>query len=585
MIIPNFSTEASPSAKWITQLIGNIRETGAKAIFLEVGVSPQVAEQIAKEADIKVVTEKEYPLPYKTNWRNFMKKIPLPVQASRGNGYRHMLSILKDYRKTAVILALGLITLTMLSCLPYAPQGPFDARDYTRIAGIRVEQHPWVALIEPLAAPFLILSGAPDFLRACIALLTWMLLGTAAWAMIAGLRAWKGKKPLAVVLKGVRGALVVSSTMVLIIFLFVVGRIPGWRLVVNAPDLIVADLHSHTTKSHDAIVSLRTNLQWHASCGHNLVGLTEHDQFFAHELDAPANPSIDWLPTFISGVEAHGGQRSMLLGLCQNSHVQFEKFEVAEYPDRAAWFAKKIHEECGGAVISLTLKRLASGDIARLTDDGVDAFEIVNSGHPEMRPDLRQEVLDTCRSRGIPLVATTDWHGWTGLARTWTLIKAPGMSALSHSQQANLVIRKLREHDSGDFIPVVAGYMGDPSLIRAIFSPIAETVRYSMELSTARIISWWVWVWAVFALWVFLERKGLQAGGILLDLVVSITAFGLIAAGLSQIREGIVGSVAPYPIHIGLVTVAFGAAVFGYSTIRWVGFLRRRHNLKATVNV
>jgi ABC-type Zn uptake system ZnuABC Zn-binding protein ZnuA len=56
MIVPSFSTEASPSAKEITELVRTIRKTGAKAIFLEAGGAPQLAEQVAKEAGIKVVT-------------------------------------------------------------------------------------------------------------------------------------------------------------------------------------------------------------------------------------------------------------------------------------------------------------------------------------------------------------------------------------------------------------------------------------------------------------------------------------------------------------------------------------------------
>ena len=56
MVIPSFSSEASPSAMQITQLVKKIRQTGAKAIFLEAGEAPQLAEQIAREAAIKVVT-------------------------------------------------------------------------------------------------------------------------------------------------------------------------------------------------------------------------------------------------------------------------------------------------------------------------------------------------------------------------------------------------------------------------------------------------------------------------------------------------------------------------------------------------
>lgn len=495
-----------------------------------------------------------------------------PARPARG-GDRHGPSIFKDYRNYVVILALGLTILTVLSCLPYAPQGPFDARDYTRVAGMRLEQHPWEALLEPLAAPFLVLAGAPDFRIACFAVLIWVFLGAAARGMFAEFRAQRGKKPFAIVLKGIQRALVTSSTLALIIFLFVVARIPGWRLVVDDPNLIVADFHSHTTKSPDGLVSLQTSLEWHASCGYNVVALTDHDQLFAHEIQVKADSPLDRLPGFISGVEVHTGRRAIVLGICNCKDPPFQlKMGLDEWPDRTAWFSGKIHEDCGGAVIVVTLKRLRAGDIARLADDGVDGFEIVNSGHPDLPPDLRQEVLDTCRSRGLVLVASTDWHGWTGVAKTWTVIRAPGASALSPSQRANLAIRELREHNSADVIPVVAGYIGEPSLVRAIFSPIAETIRYALELSTSRVISWWVWVWAVFVLWAVLQRLGIRPGSILLASLVGATGLGLIFSALSLIRQG-TGSATAFPLRIGLISVAIGAAAVGCSTFRGVGLL------------
>ncbi|PWH14985.1 MAG: ABC transporter substrate-binding protein [Anaerolineae bacterium] len=56
-IIPNATTEAAPSAQALAGLIEQIRETGAPAIFLETGRSPQLAEQIAAETNTTVVTD------------------------------------------------------------------------------------------------------------------------------------------------------------------------------------------------------------------------------------------------------------------------------------------------------------------------------------------------------------------------------------------------------------------------------------------------------------------------------------------------------------------------------------------------
>jgi ABC-type Zn uptake system ZnuABC Zn-binding protein ZnuA len=56
-IIPSFSTGASPSAQQLTSLVDHIKATKVKAIFLETGTNPNLAQQIAQETGIKVVTE------------------------------------------------------------------------------------------------------------------------------------------------------------------------------------------------------------------------------------------------------------------------------------------------------------------------------------------------------------------------------------------------------------------------------------------------------------------------------------------------------------------------------------------------
>jgi len=56
-IIPGSSSTSSPSAKELSDLIEKIKATGAKAIFLETGSDPKIADQLARETNIKIVTE------------------------------------------------------------------------------------------------------------------------------------------------------------------------------------------------------------------------------------------------------------------------------------------------------------------------------------------------------------------------------------------------------------------------------------------------------------------------------------------------------------------------------------------------
>lgn len=56
-IIPSVSTDSSPSAQQMARLVDHIRATGAIAIFLETGSNPKLAEQIAQETGVKVVSD------------------------------------------------------------------------------------------------------------------------------------------------------------------------------------------------------------------------------------------------------------------------------------------------------------------------------------------------------------------------------------------------------------------------------------------------------------------------------------------------------------------------------------------------
>jgi ABC-type Zn uptake system ZnuABC Zn-binding protein ZnuA len=56
-VVPSAGTDAAPSAQQLAHLIESIKATGTRAIFLETGASPQLAQQIARETGIKVVPQ------------------------------------------------------------------------------------------------------------------------------------------------------------------------------------------------------------------------------------------------------------------------------------------------------------------------------------------------------------------------------------------------------------------------------------------------------------------------------------------------------------------------------------------------
>ena len=56
-VVPSVSTGSAPSAQQLARLIDRIKATGAPAIFLETGANPQLAQQVAAETGVAVVTD------------------------------------------------------------------------------------------------------------------------------------------------------------------------------------------------------------------------------------------------------------------------------------------------------------------------------------------------------------------------------------------------------------------------------------------------------------------------------------------------------------------------------------------------
>lgn len=55
-LVPSVSSAASPSAQELARLADEVKATGAPAVFLEIGANEQLADQLARETGIKVVT-------------------------------------------------------------------------------------------------------------------------------------------------------------------------------------------------------------------------------------------------------------------------------------------------------------------------------------------------------------------------------------------------------------------------------------------------------------------------------------------------------------------------------------------------
>ena len=483
-----------------------------------------------------------------------------PVRLKMSAMLDHLFARRREWRSWRTLLFVWLILATAVgAATSFRGLAPIDARTGQSVPGLDARfEFPGIGVaLEPLMAPAHVILGAPNYRVCALSLGLWLLVITGcAVFWMSGRRNPKpalGRRLLTSAQRAAEGACILG----LYLLFACLVPLPGLSLVVKDPGAIVADLHSHTLLSHDAIVSQRQNLAYHGQRGFAVVGLTDHhSEIWQSGAFAPAEAPT---PEIVRGVELRiwgAAQRRgyvLALGLRQDLPFNYQNYDLLN--DEAVRdfiaFVKNVH---GGTVVAMYLNLLAE-DIERLVELGVDGFEIANFGHPELTEDTREALLSVQTSRGVALLANSDWHGWSGFARTWTVVK-PANAAGSRAEQ---VIGALRARDAGHIIPIVSQMIVTPSVLRGIFAPAAEIARYTAELSLARLMSWWGWAIVLVWLAARLRRADVSPGRCFLGIGL------FVLAGPITVRAAELGLVsltgAPHFFPLAVAAVGGGAGI------------------------
>jgi hypothetical protein len=185
-------------------------------------------------------------------------------------------------------------------------------------------------------------------------------------------------------------------------------------------------------------------------------------------------------------------------------------------------------------------------------------------------------MLRASKEHGVVMLASTDWHGWGGYSRTWTLVKVPEAAQLNREQLAERVVSLLRERRQEAFIPVIAGYSGEVPLLRTLFSPFAETVRYGAELSTARLSGWWGWFIVLVGLHAWLVRRGFGGGRVLFGAGLLLLGAMLLWRGTELLGLWPAIPATAYTLHNGQFVLLFGGGSLLLGLVALVKGLWRR---------
>jgi hypothetical protein len=459
-----------------------------------------------------------------------------------------------------------LILITFLSAASsFKGVVPLDARTGLQITDVDAtfEQSFVASALEPFTSLANVVVGAPDYRSAAISVGSWLFICTLVVSFwMSGLK--KDKQPLqARALKGLLAAVMSILIFALYGLFTIMFPLPSRSLVVRDPSVIVADLHSHTFLSGDGIASSSQSLAYHRARGYNVVAFTEHYSDVWRSTNFVSSQDEHQQLELIHGVEVSirdfGEEKIFIvaLGIQPKATIPFQlHYKNGATADEAIrQLVDFIHNVEHGAVVVVSYQ-LHPKDIERLAKIGVDGFEVANFGHPRMTEDVRDALLKIQESYRLALLADSDWHGWGGFAKTWTLVKTTNLTG----RRSDHIINALRDRDPERVIPVVSQMMGNPSILRNVFAPFIEIIRYCGEMSPLQLLSWWIWTTICIGIGSLLRRADLYPARCFMAGVLLVLGSGLLFRGLGLMTAWYAGTPFPFPGRIGVVCSSIGIA-------------------------
>lgn len=275
----------------------------------------------------------------------------------------------------------------------------------------------------------------------------------------------------------------------------ILGPHPMARLVVDDPDVVVVDFHSHTLSSHDGRKSFTAerNRAWHREAGYDVVWITDHDSIRAAIEAARHNPARAGDGTVVlPGREVrYVGQHVAVLG----------SLDPRLGPAAGTGGVVDPGAPCTGwpVLIQTIPNNLDNIPPAECTAKGagVRAIELVDGDPRGLAQGERERarILHLADSLDIALVAVSNLHGWGRTAPGWSLVTVPGWRAMSPEEVGVRIVDVLRTKGR-DAVQVVSVRRPSRPLegVGAAALPVVTFLDFVARRSRAERLSWLAWL-------------------------------------------------------------------------------------------
>lgn len=284
---------------------------------------------------------------------------------------------------------------------------------------------------------------------------------------------------------------------------------PMAKLIVDDPDVVVVDFHSHTRASHDGRwdFDAERNRDWHRGAGFHVAYITDHDSIapaFRALAENPRHAGDDTV--LLPGREVvYAGQHVIALGPADprmadepwrtDSDAPFGPHPEVEAGDRPARWCR------GWPVLIQTIPNdLGRVPIPACTPSGagVDAIQLID-GDPRglAQSDLEfDRIVAIADSLDLVMVSASNLHGWGSTAVSWNLMRIPGWRAMAPEAVGAIIEDRLRRggRDAVDIVTYRRPTAGSAGR-RVTFAAAAVLPAHFITLrSRAERVSWLIWI-------------------------------------------------------------------------------------------
>lgn len=393
-----------------------------------------------------------------------------------------------DSRRRGTFVAL-LLSVLLIAAWPLAVSPLVDLETLAPAVGAHLS----------LGFGFLVLAPACDVLDALtllgVAQSVALILGLVAVYIVWRALAWNRRESRAG--HELRLALRALGALVAVYGIGILAPRPMARLVLDDPDAVAVDVHSHTNFSHDGRPDFTPdrNRAWHCDAGFDVAYITDHKSYDGAAAAMEHNPvrAGDGLVS-LSGIEfIQHGVHLLALGATERTdvwlHVDPRRVPPSHLPPH-------FREPVLIQTIPDNLDLLPAPDsTGRHGVLGIELSDGAPRGIAQGQRD-RDRILHLGDSLNLALVAGSNNHGWGRTAVAWSVLHIPGWRALAPDSLGN-AIQDLIRRDRQRAADIVARRTPDAGRSHALLADTLPAVAWNLLLTLSPLerLSWIAWVW------------------------------------------------------------------------------------------